>query len=271
MKTFYIFGGCSFTDMPESWARYIQQHLLSQNKLSKNCAKLGAGNRFIATAVIDAALRAKQKGLVPDITIMWSGPSRFEIPIHEKDTPHVAEIFESNRIASCDFNPGIFYHTDITGDIDRSTLNNFWLMQCSKVTEHTRWAHNKHIDREYVETFMRFQQYLWNINAHWHNTITSILQVQWLCQANQWPYRFMTHREGFGDYILTCAPQFQSMQQSIDWDKWLFTNDTHGGLREFTLNTVNTWDDGYDNHPSQAAHKLFVEEFLLPRFPGVYQ
>lgn len=271
MKTFHIFGGCSFTDMEGSWARYVQKNILSKPTLSKNCAKSGAGNRFIATSVIDSSLRASTKGFIPDITIMWSGASRFEIPIHENETPYINEIFESNRMTGSDFNPGTYFHKNINGDIDRSTLNNFWLMQCNKVTEKTRWSHQKFIDEEYVVTFNRFQQYLWNTNAHWHNTLTAILQVQWLCESRGWPYRFMTFREGFGDYILTCAPQFQSMQQSIDWDKWLFTNDTHGGLREFTINTVNTWDDGYDNHPSQAAHKLFVEEFLLPRFPGVYQ
>ena len=271
MKKFYLFGGCSFTDMPGSWARYLQDNILSQSKNSKNCAKSGAGNRFIATAIIDAALRAAEKGFVPDISIMWSGPSRFEIPIHENETPYVHDIFQANKIMGNDFNPGTYFHHDITGDIDRSTLNNFWLMQCSKVTDHTRWAHKKNIDKEYVETFMRFQQYLWNINAHWHNTLTSILEVQWLCESKQWPYRFMTFREGLGEYITTCAPQFRSLQDSINWSKWLFTDNNYGGLREYTLNTVNTWDDGYDNHPSRDAHELFVNEFLLPKLPGVYQ
>lgn len=271
MKKFYIFGGCSFTDMPNSWARYIQEKILSEPKFSKNCSKSGAGNLFISASVIDSSLRAAEKGFVPDISIMWSGPSRFEIPIHESETPYIHEIFESNRITGSDFNPGIYFHKNITGEIDRSTLNNFWLMQCSKVTDHTRWAHQKYIDKEYVETFVRFQQYLWNTNAHWHNTIRSILEVQWLCESKDWPYRFMTHREGFGEYIMTCAPQFQSMQNTIDWSKWVFTDDNYGGLREFTMNTINTWDDGYDNHPSHDAHRLFVNDFLLPRFSGVYQ
>jgi hypothetical protein len=271
MKKFYIFGGCSFTDMPGSWARHIQENILSDPKSSKNCAKSGAGNRFISAAVIDTALRAEEKGYQPDISIMWSGPSRFEIPIHENETPYINEIFESNRMTGSDFNPGTYFHKDIVGDIDRSTLNNFWLMQCSKVTDHTRWAHERFIDKEYVETFAKFQQYLWNTNAHWHNTLTAILQVQWLCESKEWPYRFMTFREGFGDYVLTCAPQFRSIQHAIDWNKWVFTDDNYGGLREFTLNTVNTWDDGYDNHPSRQAHQLFVEQLLIPRFPDVYR
>jgi hypothetical protein len=271
MKKFYIFGGCSFTDMHDSWARYIQSNIISNTKFSKNSAKSGAGNSFISSSVIDSALRASEKGFLPDISIMWSSPVRFEIPIHQDETPYVNDLFESNRLSKSDFNPGTYYHKDITGEIDRSTLNNFWLMQCSKVTEHTKWAHQKFIDKEYVNMFINFQKYLWNTNAHWYNTIRSILQVQWMCESKGWNYRFMTHREGFGQYILTCAPQFKSMQDSIDWSKWIFTDKNYGGLREYTLNNINTWDDGYDNHPSKEAHKMFVDDFLLPQLPGVYQ
>jgi hypothetical protein len=271
IKKFYLFGGCSFTDMPGSWARYLQNNILLRPKNSKNCAKSGAGHRFIATSVIDSALRIAEKGYVPDITIMWSGPSRFEIPIHELETPYVHDIFQANRLTGDDFNPGTYYHLDVTGNVDRSTLNNFWLMQCSKVSEKTRWSHQEFIDNEYIEAFNKFQQYIWNSNAHWHNTLNAILEVQWLCESKHWPYRFMTFREGLGEYIMTCAPQFRSLQDSIDWSKWLFTDDNYGGLREFTLNTVNTWDDGYDNHPSKEAHEFFVKDFLLPKLPGVYQ
>lgn len=271
MKKFYIFGGCSFTDMPGSWARHIQQNILLDSSLSKNCAKAGAGNKFISTSVIDSSLRINSKGYIPDITIMWSSPTRYEIPIHEIETPYVNDIFESNRMTGSDFNPGVYFHKDVVGEIDRSTLNNFWIMQCSKVTEKTRWAHKKNIDKEYVETFLRLQQYLWNTNAQWHNTIMSILEVQWMCESKGWPYRFMTHREGFKEYVITCAPQFKSLQEEIKWDKWIFTDDNYGGLREFTLRTVNSWDDGYDNHPSHEAHKLFVDEFLIPKCPGVYR
>lgn len=270
IKTFYIFGGCSFTDMPNSWARVIQDRYI-KNNLSKNCAKAGAGNRFIAAAVIDTALRAEKLGQKPDISIMWSSPTRYELPIHEEETPYSKFLFETNKMQNNDFNPGTYFHNDIVGDIDRSTINNFWLMQCSKVTEKTKWAHNKNIDKKYVDTFIDFQTYLWNSNYQWFNTLQSILSVQWLCESKGWDYRFSTFREGLGEFIKNCAPQFLSLQNEINWNKFVFTDTNYGGLREFTLNTVNTWDDGYDNHPSYEAHKLFVDEFWLQKFPGVYQ
>ena len=119
--------------------------------------------------------------------------------------------------------------------------------------------------------FEKFQEILWNSNYQWHNTLTSILSVQWLCETKKWPYRFTTFREGLGEYIKHCSPQFLSLQQEINWDKFVFTDNNYGGLREFTLSTINTWDDGYDNHPSHDAHKLFVNDFWLKQFPNIYQ
>lgn len=268
---FYIFGGCSFTDMPNSWARVIQDSYISDFKSSRNCAKAGAGNKFISASVIDTALKVEKMGYIPDISIMWSSPTRFELPIDRNETPYVRELFETNNRQNNDFNPGTYLHVDVTGEVDRSSFSNFWLMQCSKVTKKTKWAHKSHIDDQYVDTFEKFQNLLWNSNFQWFNTLTSILSVQWLCESKGWPYRFTTFREGLGDYIKNCSTQFLSLQQEILWNKFVFTDDNYGGLREFTLDTINTWDDGYDNHPSYEAHRLFVEEFWLPRFPGVYQ
>jgi len=270
MKKFYIFGGCSFTDMPGSWARVIQEEYLSDASLSKNCAKSGAGNKFISTAVIDTALRVEKLGYIPDISIMWSSPTRFELPIN-CETPYVDELFEENRRQDNDFNPGTFLHHNITGDVDRSSVDNFWLMQCSKVSFKTKWAHNKKIDDSYIETFEKFQQFLWNSNFQWHNTLMSILSVQWLCESKQWPYRFTTFRDGLGEFIKHSSLQLKTLQDEVNWNKFVFTDSNYGGLREYTLSTVNTWDDGYDNHPSREAHRHFVKEFWLKRFPDIYQ
>jgi hypothetical protein len=270
MNKFYIFGGCSFTDMDGSWARVIRSQHLSNPTQSKNCAKSGAGNKFIASAVIDTALKVEKLGFTPDISIMWSSPTRFELPINF-ETPFVNQLFEESRRQNNDFNPGTFLHHNINGEIDRSSVDNFWLMQCSKVTSKTKWTHDKAIDEMYVDAFEKFQEILWNSNYQWHNTLTSILSVQWLCEIKKWPYRFTTFREGLGEYIRQCSPQFLSLQQEINWDKFVFTDNNYGGLREFTLSTINTWDDGHDNHPSHDAHKLFVNDFWLKRFPNVYQ
>jgi hypothetical protein len=269
MNKFYIFGGCSFTDMPGSWARVIQNQYLRNPQNSKNCAKSGAGNKFISAAVIDTALKVEKMGYVPDISIMWSSPTRFELPINN-ETPYINDLFEENRRQNNDFNPGTYLHYNVIGDVDKSSVDNFWLMQCSKVSNKTKWSHNKHIDNLYVDTFEKFQNFLWNSNYQWHNTLMSILSVQWLCESKNWPYRFTTFREGLGEFVKHCSPQFRSLQDSVDWSKFIFTDNNFGGLREFTLSTVNTWDDGYDNHPSKEAHELFVKDYWLKKFPDVY-
>jgi hypothetical protein len=103
----YIFSGCSFTDMHNSWARYIC------NKMPWGIytinAKSGAGNTFISTAAITAALQAESRGETPDISIMWSSPSRFEFPIHPNQTPHFNQLFDMNKMGENDFNPGFYF------------------------------------------------------------------------------------------------------------------------------------------------------------------
>lgn len=269
MRKFYLFGGCSFTDMHDSWARQIATDIIKDPNSSKNCAKSGAGNDFIGTSVLHHALEAEKQGFVPDVSIMWSSPSRYEVPISQKETPFVKDLFNTNNEQSNDFNPGTFFENS-AGNIDRTTADNWWLMQCSKVTSKTEWTKISKIDKEYVKTFEYFQEYLWNLNYQWYSTLKSILLMQNICKTKKWNYRFMVHRDGFGEHIQFCSPQFKTIQNEIDWDNFIFTDNRDGGLREYTLATVNTWDDGYDNHPSKEAHSKFVYDFLLPNFPGEY-
>lgn len=267
-KKFYIFGGCSFVDMPNSWARQIQTDLIKDYDKAKNTAKSGAGNDFISTSALHTALQAEQNGFRPDITIMWSHPSRYEIPL-DMNSPYVDKLFDENIKQKNDFNPGIFYE-DHRGEIDRSRQDNFWLLQCSKVTSKTKWSNDPKVNKAYIETFENFQKYLWNLNYQWYNTLRAILLVQNICESKGWEYRFTVFRSYVREFKKYCSPQFQMYQDCVKWDKFIFTDDTDGGLREYTLNTVNTWDDGFDMHPSKEAHEKFVYDFWLPKFPGVY-
>lgn len=266
---FYIFGGCSFTDMSNSWARVITRDLLKEHNC-RNVAKSGAGNVFISTATIDCALKAEAEGLTPDINVMWSGPSRIEFPIKKNETPYFNELFESNRRTDSDMNPGLYALTDILGEHDKSD-DNWWLLNGGNVSSKTKWSFNKNIDKEFVDAFEKYQMYFSNSNLHWHNTLMSILNLQNLCELKGWKYRFTTFRDYVDEYKTYCAPQFKDIQNAIKWEKFVFTDNNTGGLREYTLNNLNTWDDGYDNHPSYEAHEDFVYNFWLKQFPGVYK
>lgn len=268
LGTFYVFSGCSFTDMGGSWARQLADDVIKDNKRTKVAAKSGAGNDFIANSTITAALQAEKQGYRPDITIMWSSPSRFEFPMHPS-MPFSKELFNKNKKQKNDFNPGIFYILP-NGKQDEKRTENFWLLQAGNVTEKTKWSDIPMIDKDYQKTFRYFQEYIWNLNFQWYNTLRAMISVQNFCEIKNWKYRFTVFRSCFGEYQRNCAPQFKNLQNEIKWKKFFFTDDKDGGLREYTLDNVNTWEDGYDNHPSVEAHSKFLYDFWLPKFPGVY-
>lgn len=270
LEKFYIFGGCSFTDMPGSWARYICDEFL-HNKNCQLVAKSGAGNSFIATAVMNGALMAEKAGIgyMPDISVMWSHPTRIEYPIDSVQTPYYDNLFDNNKKAKNDFNPGLYALQHLTGEHQRDPRN-YWFLSGGNVTEKTVWSNKDSVNKEYQNMWRLHYKYFANINYHWHNTLMCILNVQNLCEAKGWDYRFTVFREYVTEWKNVCAPQFIHLQEAIKWDKFIFTNEKTGGLREYTLNNLNTWDDGYDNHPSHEAHKDFVDNFWLKRFPNVY-
>lgn len=266
---FYIFGGCSFTDMHNSWARVISRDLLKERNC-RNVAKSGAGNVFISTAVIDCAIKAEAEGYTPDISVMWSAPSRIEFPLNPNETPYFKDLFDANKKSNSDMNPGLFAITNITNGHDYND-DNWWLLNGGNVSRKTQWSDNKKINQEYVSAFESYQMYFSNSSLHWHNTLMCILNLQNLCEVKGWNYRFTTFRDYVDEYKTYCPTQFKTIQTAINWNKFQFTDDNTGGLREYTLNNLNTWDDGYDNHPSHEAHEDFVYNFWLKKFPEVYQ
>lgn len=269
VNKFYIFGGCSFTDMPNSWARVIQRDVLKERNC-RNVSKSGAGNTFISTAVIDCALKAEAEGYTPDISVMWSAPSRIEFPMHEKETPHAKMMFKGNEFGNNDMNPGLFAFDGLTGDFRRA-IDNYWILNGGAVSEKTQWSWNKNVDMQFVKAFQNYAYYFWNQHTQWHNTLTAYLLVQNMAEARGWTYRASTFRDYVKDYKTWCADQFVTLQNAVNWNKFKFTDDHTGGLREYTLNNLNTWDDGYDNHPSYEAHEDFVNNFWLKHFKGVYE
>jgi len=255
--------------MPNSWARVICRNVLNDRNC-RNVAKSGAGNVFISTAVIDCALKAEAEGFLPSVDVMWSAPSRIEFPLTSNETPYFKDLFENNKRNNSDMNPGLYAIESLYGEHDKNEAN-WWILNGGNVSSKTQWSYNKSIDKEYVTAFEKFQMYFSTTNLHWHSTLMSILNVQNLCKLKGWKYRFTTFRRYINEYKTYCAPQFKTIQDAIDWDKFMFTDNTDGGLREYTLDNLDTWDDGYDNHPSYEAHEDFVNNFWLKKFSEEYK
>jgi hypothetical protein len=249
MNDYFIFGGCSFTGMHNSWARQLS-HKINPNRCDI-AARAGAGNTFIANNVLHHAFIAKINHYVPNITIMWSHPSRFDFPLHPKESPHYKKIFFKNETYKQDFNPT--YYDE----------NNWWLLGCGNGHIDFTRSDNEAINDEYVKGFAEYHKMFWNSTYQWLNTLQSILLVQSVCEANNWPYRFTVYNNFMKTYNV-CSDSVLALNKFINWEKFTFTDDNYGGLREHTLQNLNTWDDGYDMHPSYEAHTDFLDNFWLP-------
>lgn len=249
MNKHFIFGGCSFVAMPNSWARQLTQKI-NPNRCDVS-AHAGAGNTMIAHSVLHQAFVQQINKLTPDITIMWSHPSRYDFPLNPTETPYYNHLFYSNNNEGTHFNPA--YYDE----------NNYWLLGCGNGHIDFTRASTRSFNQTYVQAFRSHHQMVWNKTHQWMNTLQAILLIQSVCEANNWPYRFAVYNNYMKDYVDESNAML-AVYKMIKWDKFTFVDDEYGGLREYTLANLNTWDDGYDMHPSYEAHTEFLENFWLP-------
>jgi hypothetical protein len=256
MKHFYIFGGCSFTAMPKSWARQLTQKINPSR--CHVAAHAGAGNTMISTSVLHHAFTAQINKYTPDITVMWSHPSRFDFPLNPKESPHYEKLFNRNKLEGADFNPS--YYDD----------KRYWLLGCGNGHLDFTRSNIKVVDQKYVKAYSEHHKTIWNTTYQWFSTLQAILLVQSVCEANGWKYRFTVYNNFIKHYV-DQSEHILALYKMINWDNFTFTDKEYGGLREYTLANTNTWDDGYDCHPSAKAHTDFLDNFWLEKFPNDYK
>ena len=88
MSKAIIYAGCSFTAMPDSWARQMVD-MFPEYK-SQVIAKHGAGNDFIARSIVYEVERQKEMGTsITHVFVMWSGPERHELLLDTKIYKHL--------------------------------------------------------------------------------------------------------------------------------------------------------------------------------------
>jgi len=254
VKKYYIFGGCSFTAMPNSWARRLQQLINPDYADVVACA--GGGNNIVANRVLFEANRVTQEGYKPVITIMWTHPGRVDHPLDSRETPYYKVLFDQNKKDKDNFNP-----TPV-GD-------SWWLLDCGNADVDFTRIHDE-TRHDYVKAFKSYKKYLWNSTSQWNKTLQAILLIQSICEANNWEYEFTVFNE-FMKYYVHLNKSMPGLSNFVKWDKFTFTNDDYGGLREYTLDNLNTWDDGYDCHPSHEAQKDFLDNFWLVRHSKMYE
>ena len=255
MTNCVLFAGCSFTAMPDSWARQMAD-MFPQYK-TQVIAKHGAGNDFIARSIIYEYERQKAMGFdVSHIFVMWSGCERHEILLDKKIFKHLKPW--STQLCT--------YKRD--GEWGEQTeereLDFAWLKSGGAYGSYDFDASVMKIENDmmnrYMENYYRVHSYeYFNFKSleHFHT-------VQMFCKANKVTLINLTHRNIIGPiYEVIDSKEFKYIYDLIDWRQWFFHNG-FGGLREWTLDNTNKWDDGYDNHPHKDAHAEYIEKFIKP-------
>lgn len=230
-------SGCSFTaGWEEPGANWPS--MIGKRNIVKNLAQANAGNRYIAQSVqLELLNHAHEFDIV---LVMWSGLQRLDIMIND----WVYDALDS-------------HHTCVDG------------MYCySHLGDAYSHKHAPSLVRNTAKSI--FQITNEEINAC--NSLLEMINLQNLLEINKIDYRFMSYVNywntesklpnlNFGIYKY---PSCQQLAKKINFDKFLFYNDSMDGFYEFAEQN-NMIDTSDHFHPSRQAHQewaTFIREKL---------
>ena len=259
-----LFAGCSFTAMEDSWARQLA-HKWRNDYKSQVIAKHGAGNDFIARSIIYEIDRQRDIGTpVTHVFVMWSGPSRHELMIDtnifNKLKPWSTELSTYKRQGEWGEQP------------QEKNLDFAWAKSGGKYGGYNFDVSEIDIENKMLDNYFE-NYYKVNSNEYFNfKSLESFHYAQLYCKANNVTLINLTFRDIISPIHAVISPSFVAEDKSsihnyaylykaIDWTNWFFYKD-FGGLREWTLDNTNKWDDGYDNHPHAEAHAEYIKYFI---------
>ena len=218
-------SGCSFTaggpNAGENWASRIDRH-----NTVKNLAWSGAGNRYIGQSIMIEMLR--NQGQYDLVLVMWSGLQRLDILIND----FVYDSLDNNR-SSVD---GLYCY-GLLGD---------------------SYSH-KH-DQSILKTPARELFKISNEETLGCASLIEIINLQSFLKSKSIPYKFMSYVNYWGNDAQVTNLNFgvhkylstSQLAEHIDFDQFLFYNDSYDGFYEFSRQKEMIADDGF--HPTLQAH-----------------
>jgi len=249
----FIANGCSFTeyiDHPDgiikTWATYLAEEIAAPNHI--NLAGSGVGNDYICHSTIDC-LEANQ--FVPKETlviVMWSGPTRIDVPISQDWYQHI----KFGEYSCC--------KTDSVGHwINSGGMAGSWKNYniSRNIFEHL-YKITDPIDlcMQSLRYFIMLESYL---KQHGYKFLfTSFI--------NYWDTTKQYPDISVGEYNLGWVCKEQSIFKNFDFSNWIFVNNKQDTICEFA------WDDksNGDAHPRDEMHQRFAHEILLPRVQQIH-
>jgi len=237
----FLISGCSFTQWPEypggpniCWPRYFQEQ--NPQYTVKTVAEAAAGNQYIA----DSVIRNVSEDRPDHVMVMWSGVSRLDYLTSLED-PAWDALFDSygfyrrlpgNRL-------GYIFSGGRMGTWFKNPVAHKMFNEMYKVSSDTSLGY---------------------IN------LMEIVKTQSYLQAQGIPYHFMSYVNYWndqlevsrnGDFGVMGNKDLEPIVNSIDFDRWIFSDQEKNGLYELAKHNNDFQADGF--HPGNATQAQWAQ------------
>jgi len=221
-------GGCSFTASDDCWPRHLKDIL---NVKLLNVGMVSQGNGLISRTVIyniDKLLNEYKPEEIL-VGVMWSGIDRYDYYTYSTENTSNWGNFKPENNVQIPTNI-------IEGNYNWQIINPHW--NSNEVKMYYEYFHTS-----IFATIM---------------TIEHILRVQWYLEKLNIKYFMSTYMDLYDSNLIN-HPEISYLYKQIDFSKFLPVKGCYEWVEE------NFGDrEFYINHPTQFAHKQFVNKVIVP-------
>jgi hypothetical protein len=240
-----LVSGCSFTQWPEyvggpntCWPRYLAE--LEPNWRIKNIAEPGAGNQYISDSVMRHII---ENPLIKydRVLVMWTGVSRLDYLTGLED-PSWNELFNSygfyRRVDSCPDKLGYIFSGGQMGTWFNNPVAEKMFREMYKVSSPLSLATINIMEMIKLQNFLENQG----------------IDYKFMSYVNYWGDGENLSRNG--DFGVGKFPEVQKLLRTVDWSKWIFTDDNRNGIYEMAVRDSNLQDDRF--HPAESTQRAWA-------------
>lgn len=284
-----ITSGCSYSSYLDNWPYLLKKHYKCE---LHNLAIPSAGNDWIYRSILFGVHSAMNQGISTKdivVSVLWTHFNRKSFYITKKDT--ITWDILINELTNPKLrikNPANFIEMEFPNDnvnyvydnISSTTMDSTWVVGNS--TGPTYGDLNNWLNRqnEIDKYKMSYYENFYTEEGSYIENIEHILNLQWFCKSlgitlvNQsyidlfyYPKYDFFDDETKSKHVTDAYPHLSYLYNFIDFSTW-----TNKPLHEYTKEKSYFLEGNHkfgNGHPSNDAHKLYVEEVLIPKFTEV--
>ena len=241
-----LISGCSFTHWPEApgsernicWPTYLQK-LLPKCTIT-NLAEPAAGNLYIANSIVRALLEHPDRYDL--VLVMWSGVSRLDF-LTDLTDPDWHALFDQygfyRRVESCPSKLGYVFSGGQMGPWYANMATRKIFSEMYKISGPLSLAHTNLIE------MIKTQEFLDRRGIDW----------RFMSYVNYWGTE--DHVSPNGDFGVGKFPELKPIIDSIDFSRWIFSNDRRDGIYEMAKATDDYNGDRF--HPGATTNQRWAQ------------